>query len=613
MMRKVVLVCVLMLSGIGTAPAQSVPEQMAFTARLQQNGQPAAGALDLTFRLFPSQAGGAAVWTESHTGVMFTDGLGYVQLGETQPLDAGVLDGSALYLEIVVDGTTMNPRLAVGSVPYAVRAAVAGNAESLGPYMPSDFVTGVAVSPGLTGGGSSGDLTIGVNFAGSGTATTVSRSDHTHPYLPVGSSLMCTGSDKVTGITAAGDVMCSPDVDTDTDTDTDTTYTFGDGLVSVGTDVSVDFATAGGDAGSLDICARGDHIHDGRYFTESELSASGGTVNAASNPVDWSRLKGMPAGFADGLDQGVGVSGGAAGAIVSSVSVRARSDCGTIAPAPRMELYVNHSLVGGVDVTSATFGDFAFTLPAATYAHEVSVAFVNDNSAGGCDHNLYVESITFGATTLSSTATENVILDGGSSFFDGVGVAAGGASLASNGALRFFLGPSSDAPMWVKVHEAVLSNANDYVISGLDGNRDRAYMVVLSGYLASAGADRTVGLRPNGATTNYGGAAQHVIGHEPSVTYHNFTTNPTGNMLPLCRSHYASDGSTMCSGLVKAETGSARLIRAQDVFARNTTTTIMATTHINSWLDTTANITTMTLNFGGAGDFDGKLYVYRLR
>jgi hypothetical protein len=41
-------------------------------------------------------------------------------------------------------------------------------------------VTGVAAGSGLTGGGTSGDVTLAVNLAGSGTAATVARSDHDH-------------------------------------------------------------------------------------------------------------------------------------------------------------------------------------------------------------------------------------------------------------------------------------------------------------------------------------------------------------------------------------------------------------------------------------------------
>src|SRR3989338_6847249 len=43
------------------------------------------------------------------------------------------------------------------------------------------------------------------------------------------------------------------------------------------------------------------HSHDDRYFTEGELSVSG-TINTPTNPVDWTKLKGVPAGLADGTD-----------------------------------------------------------------------------------------------------------------------------------------------------------------------------------------------------------------------------------------------------------------------------------------------------------------------
>lgn len=47
-------------------------------------------------------------------------------------------------------------------------------------------ITGVTPGNGLTGGGTSGGVTLTVSFAGSGSATTVARSDHTHSYLPLG-------------------------------------------------------------------------------------------------------------------------------------------------------------------------------------------------------------------------------------------------------------------------------------------------------------------------------------------------------------------------------------------------------------------------------------------
>ena len=41
--------------------------------------------------------------------------------------------------------------------------------------------------------------------------------------------------------------------------------------------------------------------HDARYATRGELGTAG-VINTAGNPVHWSRLIGVPAGFADGTD-----------------------------------------------------------------------------------------------------------------------------------------------------------------------------------------------------------------------------------------------------------------------------------------------------------------------
>lgn len=44
------------------------------------------------------------------------------------------------------------------------------------------------------------------------------------------------------------------------------------------------------------------HQHDDRYYTESELGTGDGTVNQVADPADWTKLKGVPSGFADGND-----------------------------------------------------------------------------------------------------------------------------------------------------------------------------------------------------------------------------------------------------------------------------------------------------------------------
>jgi hypothetical protein len=53
------------------------------------------------------------------------------------------------------------------------------------------------------------------------------------------------------------------------------------------------------------------HHHDNRYYTEGELNSNDGTVNQGGDPVSWYKIKDMPAGFADGVDDaGADSSGG---------------------------------------------------------------------------------------------------------------------------------------------------------------------------------------------------------------------------------------------------------------------------------------------------------------
>jgi hypothetical protein len=52
-----------------------------------------------------------------------------------------------------------------------------------------------------------------------------------------------------------------------------------------------------------------EHNHNDLYYQKDELSDNDSTINDPSNPVDWVKLKSVPAGFADGTDD-VGVGGG---------------------------------------------------------------------------------------------------------------------------------------------------------------------------------------------------------------------------------------------------------------------------------------------------------------
>lgn len=59
-----------------------------------------------------------------------------------------------------------------------------------------------------------------------------------------------------------------------------------------------------GGTGTASTAAHSDHNHDATYAQLAAFNAMAtpGTINTAGNPVDWTKLKGVPAGFADGVD-----------------------------------------------------------------------------------------------------------------------------------------------------------------------------------------------------------------------------------------------------------------------------------------------------------------------
>lgn len=149
--------------------------------------------------------------------------------------------------------------------------------------------------------------------------------------------------------------------------------------------------------------------------------------------------------------------------IASSIVVRAASSCGTIEPRPLMGVYVNRKLVARITVANGTYADYTVNLPADTYIHHAAVAFMNDNQSGGCDHNLFVESIRVGGLVIPATAPGVVYDRGGTAalMFDDQDVIAPTNILAWNGALRFFIA-ADDARPHVIVCEKNLSPTPAY-------------------------------------------------------------------------------------------------------------------------------------------------------
>jgi|GEM_PF-4879253 len=117
--------------------ASAVPNTVSFTGRITQGGTPVAdGTVNLSFELFTAATGGSSTgWTETHNSTPISNGLVYVQLGSTTGLTGADFAGSALYLEITVNGDVQSPRIPITSAPYAIRSSTS---DTLGNLAPSD-------------------------------------------------------------------------------------------------------------------------------------------------------------------------------------------------------------------------------------------------------------------------------------------------------------------------------------------------------------------------------------------------------------------------------------------------------------------------------------------
>ncbi|KAB2906577.1 MAG: hypothetical protein F9K40_06330 [Kofleriaceae bacterium] len=251
----VVLFGLLAMTGL----AQAVPTSFTFTGRLADSGTPFDGAVTLELALYDTASGGSPLWSETHSTTA-ANGLVSVAMGGQAALDETDFDGGDLWLAVSANGTALNPRFQIRSVPYAMRSAVCDSADTLGNLGPGDVA--------------------------------LASHNHDGAYSPLAHNH-------------------------------DTRY------ASLAHNHDTSYASLS-------------HNHDTRYYTQATLNTAG-TINAAGNPVQWTKLTGVPAGFADGVDAdsggditqvtaGTGLTGGAtSGAATLAVSFGGTGAATTVA------------------------------------------------------------------------------------------------------------------------------------------------------------------------------------------------------------------------------------------------------------------------------------------
>jgi hypothetical protein len=105
-----------------------VPFEMPFQGYLVNNdGTPVNGTMAMNFALYDAETGGNSLgWSETQN-VIVTEGLFSLFLGEMNPLNPSVFDGKQVFLEVKIDGETLDKRLEIGSTAYSFTAQTALN------------------------------------------------------------------------------------------------------------------------------------------------------------------------------------------------------------------------------------------------------------------------------------------------------------------------------------------------------------------------------------------------------------------------------------------------------------------------------------------------------
>jgi hypothetical protein len=204
------------------AASSTVPNLVNYTGVLKDaNGKPVSGISGVTFLLYTDQECGAPLWIETQNVTPDKSGHYAVQLGATSASglpDDLFVSGEARWLAVQVSGQAAHARVALVAVPYAMKAK---DAETVGGLPPSAFVQAARGSAGAVSNRSAGrnaappgritGVTAGTDLTGGGTSGNVTLNLDTTKVPQLNAANTFIGHQSVRGnITATGQVQGGP-------------------------------------------------------------------------------------------------------------------------------------------------------------------------------------------------------------------------------------------------------------------------------------------------------------------------------------------------------------------------------------------------------------------
>ncbi|PKM98177.1 MAG: hypothetical protein CVU79_04345 [Elusimicrobia bacterium HGW-Elusimicrobia-3] len=160
------LVCAALLPAALSAGA---PLKINFQGRLDEGGQPAAGAKTFVFEIYDAASGGSPLWTSAPQALDLAGGVFSAVLSAGSPADLSTATFSGpRYVAMTVDGVPLSPRQEMVSAPYAMVAqALAPDAVLPPAQLLAASVTDyhVLLSTAAIGSGKFGDARVSLSTA----------------------------------------------------------------------------------------------------------------------------------------------------------------------------------------------------------------------------------------------------------------------------------------------------------------------------------------------------------------------------------------------------------------------------------------------------------------